>query len=78
MTTNFAGLVTPIQATYTQGEAIELKVHLTSNHGGKFMFRVCPWQTSLDEACFGTNYLYRWAPDSLDSTEGATCKWRVW
>lgn len=33
MTTDFASLVTPIQASYTQGAAIELKVYLTSNHG---------------------------------------------
>jgi hypothetical protein len=59
MVTNFAVLVTPIQATYNQGDAIELRVYLTSNHGGKFMFRVCPRQTNLDEACFGTNYLTR-------------------
>lgn len=59
MVTNFAALVTPIQATYNQGDAIELRVYLTSNHGGKFMFRVCPRQTSLDEACFGTNHLTR-------------------
>lgn len=26
---------------------------------GKFMFRVCPRQTNLDEACFANNYLTR-------------------
>lgn len=59
MTTDFANLVTPIQATYSQGDTLTIKVYLTSNHGGKFMFRICPRQTSLDEACFGTNYLTR-------------------
>lgn len=33
MTTDFASLVTPVQASYTQGAAIELKVYLTSNRG---------------------------------------------
>jgi len=65
MVTNFAALVTPIQATYTQGGTVDLKVYLTSNHGGKFMFRICPRQTNLDEACFGTNYLTRWVQQHL-------------
>jgi hypothetical protein len=59
MTTNFVNTVTPIQATYAQGAAITLKVKLTSNHGGKFDYRVCPRQTSLDDACFGANFLTR-------------------
>jgi hypothetical protein len=64
MTTNFVNLITPLQANYVQGENIELRVYLTSNHGGKFMFRICPRQTNLDEACFGTNYLVRCAPST--------------
>jgi hypothetical protein len=46
-------------ATYQQGAAVELKVVITANHGGKFFFRVCPRSSNLDEACFGTNYLTR-------------------
>lgn len=46
-------------ATYTQGGVISLSVILTANHGGKFSFRVCPRSSSLDEACFGSNFLTR-------------------
>jgi hypothetical protein len=46
-------------ATYTQGAVVTLNAFLTANHGGKFSFRVCPRSSSLDEACFGSNYLTR-------------------
>jgi hypothetical protein len=36
-----------------------LQVILTTNHGGKFSFRVCPRRRDLDDACFGSNYLTR-------------------
>lgn len=35
MTTNFVATPSPIQATYAQGASLEIKVVLTSNHGGK-------------------------------------------
>lgn len=38
-----------------------LQVILTTNHGGKFSFRVCPRRRDLDAACFGSNYLTRCA-----------------
>lgn len=56
---NFIMQPSPIQATYTQGGVISLSVILTANHGGKFSFRVCPRSSSLDEACFGSNFLTR-------------------
>ncbi|KAF8065624.1 celF [Scenedesmus sp. PABB004] len=59
MTTNFVASPSPIQATYAAGGTVTLGVVLTSNHGGRFYYRVCPRTAPLDEACFGTNYLTR-------------------
>ncbi|KAF6265045.1 glycoside hydrolase superfamily [Scenedesmus sp. NREL 46B-D3] len=56
---SFVTAPSPIQATYSQGAVITLNAFLTANLGGKFSFRVCPRSSSLDEACFGTNYLTR-------------------
>lgn len=56
---NFINEPSPVQATYKEGSVIELKVILTTNHGGKFSFRVCPRRRDLDAACFGSNYLTR-------------------
>lgn len=56
---------TSVTAIYRSGQVITLKVVLTTNHGGKFSFRICPRpgagprQANLTESCFGNNYLTR-------------------
>jgi hypothetical protein len=41
----------PIQARYTVGETINIHVLLTTNHLGRFEFRVCPRNATAERHC---------------------------
>eukprot|EP00953_Heterococcus_sp_UTEX-ZZ885_P001950 1562-Heterococcus_DN1.PRE.1 len=56
--TNFAGTVGPIRATYTQGQTITTTQTITVNHGGYLMLKVCPNSPgAATQACFNSNVL---------------------
>jgi 2',3'-cyclic-nucleotide 2'-phosphodiesterase (5'-nucleotidase family) len=38
-------------ATYKEGQTVELHVLLTTNHYGRFEFRLCPAGATKDEQC---------------------------
>jgi hypothetical protein len=48
----------PITANYTQGDVVDLHVALTTNHWGRFEFRVCPRGSTKESQCA---LLQRWA-----------------
>ncbi|WIA14984.1 hypothetical protein OEZ85_001692 [Tetradesmus obliquus] len=41
----------PIVATYKEGQTLELQVLLTTNHYGRFEFRLCPADATKDSQC---------------------------
>lgn len=47
-----------IQATYSAGQDITISLHLTTQHGGRHMFRLCD-RTDADESCFAAHVLQR-------------------
>ena len=50
-------------ATYYEGQVIETDVHVTTNHAGRFAFRVCPLpRDQVTQACFDLpqHQLTRW------------------
>ncbi|KAG5191685.1 hypothetical protein JKP88DRAFT_8904 [Tribonema minus] len=59
-TTNFAGAIGPIQATYNVGATIPVTFQLTANHGGKIVMKLCPSSpASATQSCFNTYPLKR-------------------
>eukprot|EP01134_Creolimax_fragrantissima_P006518 CFRG6518T1 len=47
-----------IQATYTQGDSIDIEIVVTAHHGGWFDFQVCD-SPDITEECFARNPLRR-------------------
>jgi hypothetical protein len=46
-----------VQATYSPGQTVSLKVLLSTNHLGRFLFRLCPLSATQDSQC---EVLQRW------------------
>lgn len=45
------------QATYTEGEVIEIETIFTANHGGHYYYYACPNGENPSQACFDANPL---------------------
>ncbi|KAL4443449.1 hypothetical protein ABPG75_011186 [Micractinium tetrahymenae] len=56
--TNDLAAAGPIQATYTAGSVIAIKVWFSTQHGGRHTFRLCP-RPNADKACFEETVLQR-------------------
>lgn len=60
--TNFVAAAHSVQATYSQGQTIDITVDVNVNHGGRFSFSVCNRNSGLDQSCFDQNKLERCVP----------------
>jgi hypothetical protein len=60
----------PIQASYKVGEVINIHVLLTTNHLGRFQFRVCPRNATRETHCT-TLERYAWHWPSASGTGAA-------
>jgi hypothetical protein len=54
---NFRGPVTD----YAPGSIVRFRVLMQVNHGGRLAFRICDRSSNLDQACFNSRQLLRWA-----------------
>eukprot|EP00873_Tetraselmis_striata_P005258 jgi/Tetstr1/425522/TSEL_001533.t1 len=62
--TTMDGRITPVQATYTAGQEIEIETTSTAFHKGYVVVRLCPNGANPTEACFAQHVL-EWNP-SID------------
>ncbi|GFR47249.1 hypothetical protein Agub_g8935 [Astrephomene gubernaculifera] len=51
----------PIQATYYEGDIINITIGITADHRGRFAFRLCP-TTNVTNTCLNANWLTRADP----------------
>jgi hypothetical protein len=82
----------PTGTTWARGGTAKTRWQLTANHGGGYLFRLCPAGSKLDEACFSQTQL-AWATGThvlrfanasrdveiaaTDITEGGGLGWRL-